>query len=68
VVLADGVWADRSSWSKVIAGVRSEAVKAAAAPLPLTSLAGDVAAHDQMLELEGPVVVAGNERSRLRRR
>ena len=61
VVLAHGGWADGSSWSKVIAGLRSERVKAVAAPLPLTSLADDVAALDQMLErVEGPVVVAGN--------
>jgi pimeloyl-ACP methyl ester carboxylesterase len=61
VVLAHGGWADGSSWSKVIAGLRSEGVKAVAAPLPLTSLADDVAAIDQMLErVEGPVVVAGN--------
>jgi hypothetical protein len=58
VVLAHGAWADGSSWSKVIAGLRSEAVKAVAAPLPLTSLPDDVAALDQMLErVEGPVVV-----------
>jgi hypothetical protein len=61
VVLAHGGWADGSSWSKVIAALRSERVKAVAAPLPLTSLADDVAALDQMLErVEGPVVLAGN--------
>jgi pimeloyl-ACP methyl ester carboxylesterase len=61
VVLAHGGWADGSSWSKVIAALRSEGVKAVAAPLPLTSLADDVAALDRMLErAEGPVVVAGN--------
>ncbi len=61
VVLAHGGWADGSSWNKVIAGLRSESVKAVAAPLPLTSLADDVAALDQMLErVEGPVVVVGN--------
>jgi pimeloyl-ACP methyl ester carboxylesterase len=61
VVLAHGGWADGSSWSKVITGLRSEGVKAVAAPLPLTSLPDDVAALDQMLErVEGPVVVAGN--------
>jgi pimeloyl-ACP methyl ester carboxylesterase len=61
VVLAHGAWADGSSWSKVIAGLRSEGVNAVAAPLPLTSLADDVAALDQMLErVGGPVVVAGN--------
>jgi pimeloyl-ACP methyl ester carboxylesterase len=61
VVLAHGAWADGSSWSKVIAGLRSEGVNVVAAPLPLTSVADDVAALDQMLErVEGPVVVAGN--------
>ena len=61
VVLAHGAWADGSSWSKVIAALRSEGVKAVAVPLPLTSLADDVAALDQMLErVEGPVVVAGH--------
>jgi hypothetical protein len=45
----------------VIAGLRSEAVKAVAAPLPLTALADDVAALDRTLKrVEGPVVVAGN--------
>jgi pimeloyl-ACP methyl ester carboxylesterase len=61
VVLAHGGWADGSAWSKVIAGLRSEGVKAVDAPLPLTCLADDVAALDRMLERgEGPVVVAGN--------
>jgi pimeloyl-ACP methyl ester carboxylesterase len=61
VVLAHGAWADGSSWGKVIAGLRSEGVKAVAAPLPLTSLADDVAALEQMLErVQGPVVVAGH--------
>src|SRR5271169_3396274 len=61
VVLAHGAWADGSSWTQVIGGLRSAGVKAVAAPLPLTSLAADVAALDQMLErVEGPVVVAGH--------
>jgi len=61
VVLAHGGWTDGSSWNKVIAGLRSEDVKAVAAPLPMTTLAGDVAALDQMLErVEGPVVVAAH--------
>jgi pimeloyl-ACP methyl ester carboxylesterase len=61
VVVVHGAWADGSSWSKVIAALRLEGVKAVAAPLPLTSLADDVAALDRTLErVEGPVVVAGN--------
>jgi hypothetical protein len=50
VVLAHGAWADGSSWNKVTAALRSDGVKAVAAPLPLTSLADDVQALDQTLE------------------
>jgi pimeloyl-ACP methyl ester carboxylesterase len=61
VVLAHAAWADGSSWNKVIAGLRAEGIKAVAAPLPLTTLADDVAALDQTLErVEGPVVAAGH--------
>ncbi len=61
VVLAHGAWADGSSWAKVIALLRVEGITAVAAPLPLTSLADDVAALDRTLErLDGPVAVAGH--------
>ncbi|MFE3907528.1 alpha/beta fold hydrolase [Streptomyces sp. NPDC059153] len=61
VVLAQGAWADGSSWNKVIAGLASEEVKAIAAPLPLTSLADDITALDRTLELvDGPVVLVGH--------
>jgi pimeloyl-ACP methyl ester carboxylesterase len=61
VVLAHGAWADGSSWSKVSAGLRSEGAKSLAAPLPLTSLADDVAALEATLErVAGPVVLAAN--------
>jgi pimeloyl-ACP methyl ester carboxylesterase len=61
VVLAHGAWADGSSWSKVIAGLGAKGVKAWAAPLPLTSLADDVAALDRTLDrVDGPVVLAAH--------
>ena len=61
VVLAHGAWADGSSWSKVVAGLRDAGVASVAAPLPLTSLADDVAALERTLErVEGPVVLAGH--------
>lgn len=61
VVLAHGAWADGSSWGKVIAGLAAQGVKAVAAPLPLTTLADDVAALDRSLERAGgPVVLAGH--------
>ena len=45
----------------MISGLRSEGVKAIAAPLPLTTLADDAAALDRLLErVEGPVVLAAN--------
>ena len=61
VVLVHGAWADGSSWSKVIVGLRSNRIDAVTAPLPLTTLAEDVASLDRTLErLEGPVVLAGH--------
>jgi pimeloyl-ACP methyl ester carboxylesterase len=61
VVLVHGAWADGSSWGKVIGELDSRGVKAVAAPLPLTSLADDVAAVVRTLErIEGPVVLAGH--------
>jgi hypothetical protein len=45
----------------VIAGLRAEGVKAVAAPLPMTTLADDVAMLDHILErVQGPVVVAAH--------
>lgn len=53
--------ADGSSWSKVIGPLRAEGAKVFAAPLPLTSLADDLAALDRTLErIEGPVVLVGH--------
>jgi pimeloyl-ACP methyl ester carboxylesterase len=61
VVLAHGAWADGSSWARVIAALKSEGVNVVAAPLPLTSLADDVAALDRSLaRVEGPVVLVGH--------
>lgn len=61
VVLAHGAWADGSSWQKVIAALRARDIRVAAAPLPLTSLADDVAALDATLaRVEGSVVLAGH--------
>src|SRR4029077_15847754 len=59
VVLAHGAWADGSSWARVITA--PDAVKVFAAPLPLTSLADDVAALNRSLDrTEGPIVVTGH--------
>jgi pimeloyl-ACP methyl ester carboxylesterase len=61
VVLVHGAWADGSSWNKVILGLRSNGINAVTAPLPLTTLADDVAALDRTLErVAGPVVVVGH--------
>jgi pimeloyl-ACP methyl ester carboxylesterase len=61
VVLAHGAWADGSSWGRVITALRAEAVNVLAAPLPLTSLAEDVAALNRSLDrTEGPIVLAGH--------
>src|SRR5260370_42225314 len=61
VVLAHGAWADGSSWARVITALKAEGVKALVAPLPLTSLAEDVAALNRSLDrTEGPIVLAGH--------
>jgi pimeloyl-ACP methyl ester carboxylesterase len=61
VVLAHGAWADGSSWAPVIAALKSEGVNVVAAPLPLTSLADDVAALDRSIaRVGGPVVLVGH--------
>ncbi len=61
VVLAHGAWADGSSWSRVVDGLRSKGIGAVTAPLPLTTLADDVAALDRTLErVAGPVVLVGH--------
>src|SRR5258708_35259428 len=61
VVLAHGAWADGSSWARVITALRAEAVNVVAAPLPLTSLAEDVAALNRSLDrTEGPIGLAGH--------
>ncbi|MFM0340562.1 alpha/beta fold hydrolase [Paraburkholderia fungorum] len=60
-VLVHGAWADGSSWSKIIERLKAHGIHAVAAPLPLSSLQGDVAALDRTLErLEGPVVLVGH--------
>jgi pimeloyl-ACP methyl ester carboxylesterase len=61
VVLAHGAWADGSSWARVIAPLEAEGVNVSAAPLPLTSLADDVAALNRSLDrTQGPIVLAGH--------
>jgi pimeloyl-ACP methyl ester carboxylesterase len=61
VVLAHGAWADGSSWARVITALEARGFRVIAAPLPLTSLADDVAALNRSLDrTEGPVVLAGH--------
>jgi pimeloyl-ACP methyl ester carboxylesterase len=61
VVLAHGAWADGSSWAGVIAALKKESVQVLAAPLPLTSLADDVAALNRSLDrTDGPIVLVGH--------
>ena len=61
VVLAHGAWADGSSWARVITALKVEGASVPAAPLPLTSLADDVAALNRSLDrTEAPIVLAGH--------
>ena len=61
VVLVHGAWADGSSWNGVILQLRRLGHKVTCAPIPLTSLADDIAALTRTLErTSGPVVLAGH--------
>jgi pimeloyl-ACP methyl ester carboxylesterase len=61
VVLVHGAWADGSSWAGVIAALKEEFAQVSAAPLPLTSLADDVAALNRSLDrTKGPIVLAAH--------
>jgi pimeloyl-ACP methyl ester carboxylesterase len=61
VVLVHGAWADGSSWARIIMALKAEGVTVSAGPLPLTSLADDVAALNRSLDrTEGPIVLAGH--------
>jgi pimeloyl-ACP methyl ester carboxylesterase len=57
VVLTHGAWADGSSWVKVVAALHQTGIPVIAAPLPLTSLADDVAALDRALDRAGESVI-----------
>ena len=61
VVLVHGAWADGSSWIRVITPLQSRGLRVVAAPIPLTSLADDVAALERALELtSGPVILVAH--------
>jgi pimeloyl-ACP methyl ester carboxylesterase len=61
VVLAHGAWADGSSWAKVIGPLIAAGHQVAAAPLPLSSFAADVAAVEQTVaRVSGPTVLVAH--------
>src|SRR6185437_1965624 len=61
IVLAHGAWADGSSWARIIAKLTADHIRVCAAPLPLTSLADDVAALNRSIErMSGPVILVGH--------
>src|SRR5271163_1689583 len=61
VILVHGAWADGSCWSNVILPLRREGLKVTCAPIPLTSLAEDIAALERVIErTSGPVVLVGH--------
>ena len=61
VVLVHGAWADGSCWKELILPLERQGLKAACAPIPLTSLSDDVSALTRALEqTSGPVVLVGH--------
>jgi pimeloyl-ACP methyl ester carboxylesterase len=61
VILVHGAWADGSSWGSVVWSLKSTGLNVVAAPLPLTTLADDVAAVERVLaRVDGPTVLVGH--------
>jgi len=61
IVLVHGLWADGSSWSKVIPILQKAGHKVIAVQLPLHSLADDVATVKRAIDLVGgPVTLVGH--------
>jgi pimeloyl-ACP methyl ester carboxylesterase len=61
VVLVHAAWADETSWAKVVRTLNEKGIRTVTPRLPLSTLAGDVAALDQALaNIEGPVVLVGH--------
>jgi pimeloyl-ACP methyl ester carboxylesterase len=61
VVLVHGAWADGSCWSNVILPLRQQGLRVTAAPIALTSLTGDAATLQRVIErTTGPVILAGH--------
>ena len=61
IVLVHGLWADGSSWSKVIPILQNAGHKVIAVQLPLNSLADDVATVKRAIDLVGaPVLLVGH--------
>src|ERR671910_2201070 len=61
IVLVHGVWADGSSWSKVIPILENAGHRVIAVQLPLHSLADDVATVKRAIDLVGgPTILVGH--------
>jgi pimeloyl-ACP methyl ester carboxylesterase len=61
IVLVHGVWADGSSWSKVIPILENAGHRVIAVQLPLSSLADDVATVKRAIDLVGgPTILVGH--------
>jgi pimeloyl-ACP methyl ester carboxylesterase len=61
IVLVHGLFADGSSWDRVIPILQSKGLRVVAVQNPLTSLADDVAATQKVIDsLPGPIVLVGH--------
>jgi pimeloyl-ACP methyl ester carboxylesterase len=61
IVLVHGAWADGSCWRNIILPLREEGLNVTCAPIPLTSLAEDIAALQRVIgRTRGPVLLAGH--------
>jgi pimeloyl-ACP methyl ester carboxylesterase len=61
IVLVHAAWADGSCWDNIVLPLERRGLQAICAPLPMTSLTGDVTALTWVLErTAGPIVLVGH--------
>jgi pimeloyl-ACP methyl ester carboxylesterase len=61
IVLVHGLWADGSSWSKIIPRLHKKGLRVRCVQIPLTSVADDVAATQRIVNAQdGPVLLVGH--------
>ena len=57
IIFVHAAWADGSSWNKVTATLQAKGLRCLAAPIPMTTLADDIAALERAIARAGETVI-----------